>query len=235
MPAKKPAGPTAGTTVEIAPSDLRLYTRNPRKGNVGAVAASLKAHGQYRPVVVNIGTHTGRKFEVLAGNHTVKAIRSLAQKNANDERWSAVLCHLVDVDDDQAARIVLADNKTSENGQYDNAELAGLLDEVRESDGGLGATGFTLDDLDGLTQTDPDIPEEAYRDIDDEDPAPETGGRGTPTIAYSIVFDTAEQKKQWVEFMNWLKRSMPECTVGERVANYIDDQADAAVDDTEES
>jgi ParB-like chromosome segregation protein Spo0J len=102
----------AGQTDRVPPSALRMYQRNPRKGNVGVVASSLQAHGQYRPIVANIGTHTGRANEVLAGNHTLKAFRSLAQKHPEDERWSAILVHWVDVDDDQAKRIVLADNKT---------------------------------------------------------------------------------------------------------------------------
>lgn len=230
MPRKKPPAYQADTTVVIPPSELRLYQRNPRKGNVGAVAASLQAHGQYRSVVVNIGTHTGQPLTVLAGNHTVRAIRELAQRHPDDERWGGVRCHLIDVDDDQAARIVLVDNKASEGGEYDNSELTALLSELADTASGLGGTGFTQSDLDAMIPDVVDIPDEAY-----QDPAPDdAGGRGTPNISYAIVFDTNEQKARWVAFMNHLKRQMPECTVGERVANYIEDQADAAVDDTEE-
>ena len=209
------------TTVSLALSDLRLYQRNPRKGNVGAVAASLKAHGQYRPIVANIGTHTGRRLEVLKGNHTLKAFRSLAQREPDDERWSTILVHLVDVDDDQAKRIVLADNKTSEAGGYDNAVLADLLGDVRDSLDGFGATGFSVEDLDALTPTTVDLGPEDY--VDEDDLPSEESGRGAPVISYSIVFDDLEQKRQWTEFMSWLRREMPECTPGERIANYIED------------
>jgi hypothetical protein len=222
------------TTTAIPIGSLRLYQRNPRKGNVGAVAASLKAHGQYRPIVANIGTHTGRALEVLAGNHTLKAFRALAQKNPDDSAWSTVLVHLVDVDDDQAKRIVLADNKTSEGGSYDNAALSDLLGGLQDSLDGLGATGFTVDDLDTFSVAD-DVPDDHFVDAEgDPDPADAPSGRGAPVVSYAIVFDTTEQKAQWVEFMNWLRRDMPECTPGERITNYIEDQANASLTETED-
>lgn len=226
MAAKKNAL-VANTTVELAPSELRLYQRNPRKGNVGAVAASLKAHGQYRPIVANIGTHTGRRLEVLAGNHTLKAFRTLAQRDPGDPAWSRIQVFLVDVDDDQARRIVLADNKTSEGGGYDNDALAGILTELQDSDSGLGAVGFTADDLDALSGFDegglPPLDDDDLIDSDDLPPDPgEGGGRGAPVISYSIVFDTTEEKAAWVEFMNWLKRRHPDLTVGERIVAYIE-------------
>lgn len=212
------------TTVRIPPSQLRLFQKNPRKGNVGAVAASLQAHDQYRPIVANIGTHTGRKLEVLAGNHTVKAFRALAQKHPDDQRWSGILVHLVDVDEDQAKRIVLADNKTSEEGSYDNTELAGLLGDLQDSLDGFGATGFSFSDLDGLIpDDDPEVDPEALVDYDELPPEP--SGRGAPVISYAIVFDTAEQKATWVAFVNWLKRQHPDLTAAERISAYLEDLA----------
>ena len=213
------SNPTPETTSVVAPSGLRIYGRNPRKGNVGAVAASLKAHGQYRPIVANIGTHTGRRFEVLAGNHTLKAFRQLAEREPNDERWNGILVHWVDVDDDQAKRIVLADNRTAEKGRYDNAALAGLLADVSDDLDGLG---YTAEDLDALTSMSEDfeIDPEAFRDDEDEDDP--YGGRGSPVVAYSIVFDDVNQKKVWTDFVAWLKRSQPDLTMPERLTDYIE-------------
>lgn len=84
------------------PDELALYHQNPRRGDIGVIESSLIAHGQYKPVTVNLGTHTGRPHEVLAGNHTVQAIRNLATKLPDDDRWRKVLTHYVDVDDDMA-------------------------------------------------------------------------------------------------------------------------------------
>lgn len=137
------------TTETVAVADLRPYYKNPRKGNVALIAESLAANGQYRAIVVNRGTHTGRPNEVLAGNHTAEAARALG--------WEALDAHLVDVDDDAAARIVLADNRTSDAGTYDNDALLDLLGGLDDLDG----TGYDLADLDDLMSLLDDAPASA--------------------------------------------------------------------------
>jgi hypothetical protein len=134
-------------TVNVALSRLHTYHANPRKGDVGAIADSLKVNGQYRPIVVNEGTHTGRPYEVLAGNHTLIAARSLA--------WTSMACVFVDVDNDAAARIVAADNRTGELGTYDSALLLALLSDLPD----LSGTGYGDADLDDLlAQSDEGVP-----------------------------------------------------------------------------
>ncbi|GJF04947.1 ParB N-terminal domain-containing protein [Pseudonocardia sp. D17] len=129
----------ADLTLEYrAVSELHTYHRNPRQGDVAAIAASLRANGQYRPIVVNVGTHTGRPSEVLAGNHTLKAARDLG--------WESLAVVLVDVDEDQAARIVAADNRTADLGEYDERLLAELLGDLDDLDG----TGYTEADLEKM-------------------------------------------------------------------------------------
>lgn len=130
----------------FSPSELALYHRNPRVGNVEVIANSLVAHGQYKPVVVNKGTHTGRSNEVLAGNHTVKAFRDLIETEPDNPRWRTVIGYVIDVDDDAAARIVAVDNRSAELGTFDDAALADLLSSLGELDG----TGYTADDLSDL-------------------------------------------------------------------------------------
>lgn len=120
-----------------------MFHKNPRRGDVEAIAGSLQAHGQFRPIVVNEGTHTGRPMETLAGNHTLKAIRLLAERNPDDPRWQKVECYVVDVDDDRASRIVLADNRTTDLGDYDNDIL---LDVIGNLDDTLGLVGTGYDE-----------------------------------------------------------------------------------------
>ena len=141
-----------GTTSRVAPADLTNSPRNARQGDVGAISESLKAHGQYKPVVVNIGTHTGRANEVLAGNHTLMAFRELATAEPDDDRWGDILVHWVDVDDDMAARIVVADNRTSELGGFDVTMLAELLDGMDGDLAGLGYSAADMADLAALVQ-----------------------------------------------------------------------------------
>lgn len=121
-----------------AVDQLATYHRNPRRGNVDRIAESLRVNGQYRPIVVNRGTHTGRPNEVLAGNHTLMAARSLG--------WATVAAVWVDVDDEQASRIVAADNRTADLGDYDDRLLLELLAELPDLDG----TGYDAGDLEEL-------------------------------------------------------------------------------------
>lgn len=121
-------------------ADLRTYHRNPRRGDVTVIRRSLVVNGQYRPLVVNRGTHTGRSNEVLAGNHTLAAAR--------DEGWPEIAVCWVDVDDDQAARIVAADNRTADLASYDERLLVELLGDLPDLDG----TGYDPGDLEDLVR-----------------------------------------------------------------------------------
>lgn len=145
-------------TKEISVKELHLYHKNPRIGDVGSIAESLRVNGQYRAIVVNRGTHTGRAMEVLAGNHTLKAARNLG--------WEKITAHILDVDEDVATRIVLADNRTADLGDYDQEQLLELLESIDSPEG----TGFEPDDLLELFQEMSSEPEK----LTDEDLAPET-------------------------------------------------------------
>lgn len=123
------------------PDELRPYHRNPRLGDVEAIARSLEVNGQYRPVVVNLGSKTGRPLEVLAGNHTLAAAKHLG--------WGEIVGTVVDVDDKAAARIVAADNRTADLGGYDDDVLVELLTELDDA-GGLDGSGYSAEALDDL-------------------------------------------------------------------------------------
>lgn len=163
--------PGIGDTRTLPTTQLNMFHKNPRRGDVEAIAGSLQAHGQFRPIVVNKGTHTGRPMETLAGNHTLKAIRLLAERNPDDPRWQQVECYVVDVDDDRASRIVLADNRTADLGSYDDESLLDLLETV---DHDLDGTGYDYDDLDMLRDMADGAPslddlEEEYGEPEDDD------------------------------------------------------------------
>jgi hypothetical protein len=123
---------------ELVPvGKLTTHPANPRQGDIGAVAASIDAHGFYGALVVQRSTG-----HVLAGNHRLLAARQLKMKRV-PVVW-------VDVDDEQATRILLADNRTSDLGTYDNAALADLLKTLATTDRGLDGIGYDGDDLDAL-------------------------------------------------------------------------------------
>jgi hypothetical protein len=129
---------------KVAPSTLRTFHKNPRRGDVPLVIESLKANGQYRPLIVNVGTMTGRPNEVLAGNHLLAAAMKL--------HLEEVAVHWVDVDEERARRIVLVDNRASDRGKYDSDELTDLLGSVDD----LTGTGYSDDDLARLLEPEPE-------------------------------------------------------------------------------
>jgi ParB-like chromosome segregation protein Spo0J len=117
--------------------NLVPHPRNVRQGDVGAIVESLKHHGQYRPIVVQRSTGN-----ILAGNHTWRAMRELG--------WTEGSVTYVDVDDEEALRILLIDNRSNDLAIYDDSGLAELLKELAENSQGLEGTGFDGDDLDDL-------------------------------------------------------------------------------------
>lgn len=138
MPSSPARIPESLAALSVPIDQLVGYATNPRRGDVAKIKKSLKKLGQYRAVVVNRGTLTGRHNEVLAGNHTVVAARELG--------WTEIAATYVDFDDDMAARVVVVDNRLPDLGTYDEGTLLDLLQSLPDLD----ATGFEDVDLDVL-------------------------------------------------------------------------------------
>ena len=148
---------TASGAARLPVKDLSTFAGNPRRGQVDAIAESLDRNGQYRPIVVNKGTITGRPFEVLAGNHTLLASVRLG--------WTDIDTWVIDVDDETAKRIVATDNRSSDLGVYDDRALFDLLDSLES----LAGTGYSDKDLLQLSKTQDDpVPPEDFPTFDDE-------------------------------------------------------------------
>lgn len=113
------------------------HPKNVRQGDVGAICQSLEAHGQYRPIVVQASTG-----HILAGNHTWQAMNALG--------WKKVAVTYIDVDDDEALRILLVDNRANDLATYDDHGLLELLQQLASTKNHLAGTGFDGDDLDDL-------------------------------------------------------------------------------------
>ncbi|MFI8459042.1 ParB N-terminal domain-containing protein [Kitasatospora sp. NPDC085464] len=122
--------------------DLSPYPGNAKRGDVPAIQQSLRKTGQYRSLVVR---DTGSALIVLAGNHTLQALKANGEKTAR--------CEVITCTDADARRINLADNRLSELGTFDDDALAELLQAMAD-DGGLDGTGYTTADLDQLLADD---------------------------------------------------------------------------------
>lgn len=120
---------------------LTLHPGNARRGDVDVVAESLRKHGQFKPLVVQRRADDGREFIVLAGNHTLRAMRHLG--------WDTCAVNLLDVNDADATRILLIDNRASDDSTYDDQALVALLEQLAQA-GGLDGSGFDTQDLSDL-------------------------------------------------------------------------------------
>ena len=115
---------------------LKHHPKNPRKGNIESIRESIRVNGFYGALVVQKSTNY-----VLAGNHRLKAAKA--------EGITEVPVAFVDVDDETAIKIVLADNRTNDVAEYDDAALSELLASV-SNQYGLDGTGFDEDFLEKL-------------------------------------------------------------------------------------
>lgn len=149
---------------------LKPWKRNPRRGDVEAIKESLQANGQYRPIVVN--RRAGR-YEVLAGNHTVAAMRELG--------WETAQANVLEVGEDAARRIMLADNRTSDLASYDPQALAAELAELD----GLEGTAYESADLEALADMEEELEPDEYEGVY---PYP-----GTATITLHLMPPLYEQ------------------------------------------
>ncbi|MEU6783403.1 ParB N-terminal domain-containing protein [Nonomuraea angiospora] len=154
--------------------ELEPHPDNPHQGDVDRIAGSIKRFGFYGSVVVQ-----SSRMRIIAGEH-----RWRGATKAGLKKIPAVV---LDVDDDAALRILLADNRLGEFGGYDDTKLVELLQGLPELDG----TGWRdedladlLDDLAGeveviadeaATPQPPTRPAPAQAD-DDQDQCDDSGG-----------------------------------------------------------
>ena len=121
---------------EVEIGKLKMHPGNPRNGDIDLIGESINVNGFFGAIVAQ--RSTGR---ILAGNHRWKAAKAEG-KDRVPVAW-------VDVDDDHALRILLADNRTNDVASYDESQLASLLAELNESCG-LAGTGYKPEDLEQL-------------------------------------------------------------------------------------
>ena len=113
---------------------LQTHPHNPRKGHLPAIAESLDAFGQMKPIVSKDGV-------IYSGNHTYRAAVELLN-------WT----HIATVDgthlnEDELERYLIGDNRTSDLGTYDDDALSGLLARYQDQ-GRLVGTGYSADEVD---------------------------------------------------------------------------------------
>ncbi|WP_147425436.1 ParB/RepB/Spo0J family partition protein [Bailinhaonella thermotolerans] len=116
--------------VLVPTEQLEPHPDNPHRGDVGLIGESIERNGWYGATLVQRS-----RMRIIAGEHRWRA--------AQAKGLAMTPALLLDVDDDQALRIMLADNRISDYGHYDDPALAALLASLPD----LAGTGWTPDDL----------------------------------------------------------------------------------------
>ena len=130
-------------SLSLDPNNARKHS----KRNLDAIAASLNKFGQRKPIVVHQNT-------VIAGNGTLEAAKTLGWTEISISRCPD------DWDNDTAKAYALADNRSSELAEWDDAILATQLLDLDEMGWDIEDIGFSQKDLPDLTPVDEDeIPE----------------------------------------------------------------------------
>lgn len=124
---------------ELVPIDsVSPHPNNPRRGDMHRIERSLRDHGQYQDIVVH--KETGH---ILVGNHRWRAAKDKLG-------WSHISVKWVSCTDAKALEILAMDNRSSDDGRYDDHELLALLEMINDGGGDLASAGYDVDDMDDL-------------------------------------------------------------------------------------
>lgn len=198
-------------TVERVPlSSLTRHPRNARTHNLDIIKESLRTHGQFSPLIVQRSTS-----HVLAGNGRHEGMEQLGWEEADVIR--------LDVDDEQALKILLVDNRSSDAGGYRDAELVALLESLND----LVGTGYDSIDLDDLLAEAQETSEEITRNmVDNEEDNLDSWAAGylAKTIR-TILLDYEGETYLWmVDRLNELRFRYQVNTNAEAVLRLVADK-----------
>lgn len=113
------------------------FPDNPRRGDIDALVDSIKTNGFYSVGLVQKSTGY-----LVAGNHRRKALMKLGA-----DKMPVIV---QDMSDEDARRIVLGDNRTSDLAYYDDPTLFKLLDQL---EGDFSGTGYDKASFELLLQS----------------------------------------------------------------------------------
>lgn len=124
----------------VHPDSLVPWEKNPRRNEhvVEKIAASIKEFGFASPIVARISDR-----RIIAGHTRWKAAKSIGM--------TEVPVRFMELTDEQATALTIADNRLGDLAIWDENKLGDLLSELRDVDvGSLDVLGFQQEELDAL-------------------------------------------------------------------------------------
>lgn len=155
---------TEAAAVYVDPATLTPWSQNPRNNEeaIAKVARSIQRFGFASPIVAR--TADGR---IIAGHTRHAAAMSLGLRD--------VPVRFLDIDEQKASALALADNRLGEIATWDDEGLAAILEGLAAEDVDLDGLGWDEDELSGLLDsfgtvepdgTEDDVPEVAQGEPD---------------------------------------------------------------------
>ena len=194
---------------EIKEADI-----NVKDHDLGAIHESMNRFGFTSPLLLN--EKTG---QLVAGHGRLQALLQKKQLKEeapanikvddNDDWYVPVIRGVSFKNEQEAQAYLIADNRLTELGGWNNDELVKELEKLAE-ESSLDGTGFDLSNM-----------QELYDDLQQ---GVEEAAESIPTtkLKYEMEFDDETQQAIFFEFIAWLKKNYDGETVGERLYQHIE-------------
>ena len=195
-------------------SEIKEADINVKDHDLGAIHESMNRFGFTSPLLLN--EKTG---QLVAGHGRLQALLQKKQLKEeapanikvddNDDWYVPVIRGVSFKNEQEAQAYLIADNRLTELGGWNNDELVKELEKLAE-ESSLDGTGFDLSNM-----------QELYDDLQQ---GVEEAAESIPTtkLKYEIEFDDETQQAIFFEFIAWLKKNYDGETVGERLYQHIE-------------
>ncbi len=182
--------------------DLEHDSDNPRTHtsieNRRAVRASLIAHGQIAPILVQSGTN-----RIIHGNLRVELMREMGIED--------VSCWVIDASDQEIKRLAITLNRSGELAGWDEGVLARQLAELQEElqDFDVNDMGFSDEYLASLVDSLGEVADDFFFEDDDpyaeDEPEPSSSAAGDPVDDGDVVVQLFIDKSRVGEWNSAVK------------------------------
>ena len=195
-------------------SEIKEADINVKDHDLGAIHESMNRFGFTSPLLLN--EKTG---QLVAGHGRLQALLQKKQLKEeapanikvddNDDWYVPVIRGVSFKNEQEAQAYLIADNRLTELGGWNNDELVKELEKLAEQSS-LDGTGFDLSNM-----------QELYDDLQQ---GVEEAAESIPTtkLKYELEFDDETQQAIFFEFIAWLKKNYDGETVGERIYQHIE-------------